>query len=286
MSIRSDDLPDPDGPVSPTLSPRAMSSVMPRRISTGPALPCKVSRASCNDRTVSVMPVFFSVLSRGYGSIRALRNLVAATFIAAAPALANPVELVALGDSLTQGYGLPPEEGLVPQLQGWLNSHGADVRVINAGVSGDTTAGGLSRLEWSLSDQTDALMIALGGNDLLRGLPPEEARANLDAMLEKARARGLPVLLAGLPAPGNYGPDYKAAFDAIWPDLAAKYDIVLLPNLLEPIMLATPETRAQNDLMQDDNIHPAPAGVAMVVEALGPKVLELLAELPPESEGG
>lgn len=226
------------------------------------------------------MPAFFSVLSRGYGSIRALRNLAAATFIAAAPALANPVELVALGDSLTQGYGLPPEEGLVPQLQGWLNSHGADVRVVNAGVSGDTTAGGLSRLEWSLSDQTDALMIALGGNDLLRGLPPEEARANLDAMLEKARARGLPVLLAGLPAPGNYGPDYKAAFDAIWPDLAAKYDIVLLPNLLEPIMQATPEARAQNDLMQDDNIHPAPAGVAMVVEALGPKVLELLAELP------
>lgn len=197
--------------------------------------------------------------------------------------MADPIELVALGDSLTQGYGLAPEDGLVPQLEGWLKANGADVNVVNAGVSGDTTAGGLSRLEWSLSDQTDALMVALGGNDLLRGLPPEEARANLDAILEKAQARGLPILLAGLPAPGNYGPDYKEAFDAIWPELAQKYHAIMLPNLLEPIMQAPLEVRAKNDLMQDDNIHPAPAGVTMVVEALGPKVLELLAQVPPES---
>lgn len=212
-----------------------------------------------------------------------MRNLVLASFIVAAPALADPIELVALGDSLTQGYGLAPEDGLVPQLEGWLKANGADVNVVNAGVSGDTTAGGLSRLEWSLSDQTDALMVALGGNDLLRGLPPEEARANLDAILEKAQARGLPILLAGLPAPGNYGPDYKEAFDAIWPELAQKYHAIMLPNLLEPIMQAPLEVRAKNDLMQDDNIHPAPAGVTMVVEALGPKVLELLAQVPPES---
>lgn len=197
--------------------------------------------------------------------------------------MADPIELVALGDSLTQGYGLAPEDGLVPQLEGWLKANGADVNVVNAGVSGDTTAGGLSRLEWSLSDQTDALMVALGGNDLLRGLPPEEARANLDAILEKAQARGLPILLAGLPAPGNYGPDYKEAFDAIWPELAQKYHAIMLPNLLEPIMQAPLEVRAKNDLMQDDNIHPAPAGVTLVVEALGPKVLELLAQVPPES---
>jgi acyl-CoA thioesterase-1 len=229
------------------------------------------------------MPAFFSALTRGYGPIRALRNLVLASFIVAAPALADPIELVALGDSLTQGYGLAPEDGLVPQLEGWLKANGADVNVVNAGVSGDTTAGGLSRLEWSLSDQTDALMVALGGNDLLRGLPPEEARANLDAILEKAQARGLPILLAGLPAPGNYGPDYKEAFDAIWPELAQKYHAIMLPNLLEPIMQAPLEVRAKNDLMQDDNIHPAPAGVTLVVEALGPKVLELLAQVPPES---
>jgi acyl-CoA thioesterase-1 len=225
------------------------------------------------------MPAFFSVLSRGYGSIRALRNLAAATFIAAAPALANPVELVALGDSLTQGYGLPPEEGLVPQLQGWLNSHGADVRVVNAGVSGDTTAGGLSRLEWSLSDQTDALMIALGGNDLLRGLPPEEARANLDAMLEKARARGLPVLLAGLPAPGNYGPDYKAAFDAIYPDLAKAHGARLAQPFLAPILSLPDRDRALANYVQADGLHPNAAGVALVVEAMGPEVLHLLDEI-------
>lgn len=212
-----------------------------------------------------------------------MRNLVLALPIVAAPAFANPIELVALGDSLTQGYGLQADDGLVPQLEDWLKANGADVHVVNAGVSGDTTAGGLSRLDWSLSDQTDALMIALGGNDLLRGLPPEESRANLKEMLQKARARNLPVLLVGLPAPGNYGPDYKAAFDAIWPELAQEYQTLLLPNLLEPIMQAPPEFRARNDLMQDDNIHPAPAGVALVVEALGPKVLELLAQVTPKT---
>lgn len=198
--------------------------------------------------------------------------------ILALPARAEPLELVALGDSLTQGYGLPTDQGLVPQLQAWLAAQGADVRVVNAGVSGDTTAGGLSRLDWSLGPQTDALMVALGGNDLLRGLPPEEARANLDAILTRARARGLPVLLVGLPAPGNYGPDYKADFDAIWPELAQKHGAVLVPNLLAPIMETPPELRAKTDLMQDDNIHPAPAGVALVVEALGPKVLDLIAQ--------
>ncbi len=188
--------------------------------------------------------------------------------------------LLALGDSLTQGYGLAPEDGLVPQLQAWLTAQGAEVTVINAGVSGDTTAGGRARLDWSLTPEVDAVMIALGGNDLLRGLPPAEARANLEAMLVTVQARGLPVLLAGLPAPGNYGPAYQAEFDAIWPDLAAQYDAVLVPNLLAPIAELPLEDRIGANLMQDDNIHPAPAGVALVVAALGPKVLELLAKVP------
>lgn len=188
--------------------------------------------------------------------------------------------LLALGDSLTQGYGLAPEDGLVPQLQAWLTAQGAEVTVINAGVSGDTTAGGRARLDWSLTPEVDAVMIALGGNDLLRGLPPAEARANLEAMLVTVQARGLPVLLAGLPAPGNYGPAYQAEFDAIWPDLATQYDAVLVPNLLAPIAELPLEDRIGANLMQDDNIHPAPAGVALVVAALGPKVLELLAKVP------
>lgn len=205
---------------------------------------------------------------------------MAAVIFAASPAWAEPVTLLALGDSLTQGYGLAPEDGLVPQLQAWLTAQGAEVTVINAGVSGDTTAGGRARLDWSLTPEVDAVMIALGGNDLLRGLPPAEARANLEAMLATVQARGLPALLAGLPAPGNYGPAYQAEFDAIWPDLATQYGAVLVPNLLAPIAELPLEDRIGANLMQDDNIHPAPAGVALVVAALGPKVLELLAKVP------
>jgi acyl-CoA thioesterase-1 len=226
------------------------------------------------------MKSVFRWVSKGYGPIRGARNLAVAVIFAASPAWAEPVTLLALGDSLTQGYGLAPEDGLVPQLQAWLTAQGAEVTVINAGVSGDTTAGGRARLDWSLTPEVDAVMIALGGNDLLRGLPPAEARANLEAMLVTVQARGLPVLLAGLPAPGNYGPAYQAEFDAIWPDLAAQYDAVLVPNLLAPIAELPLEDRIGANLMQDDNIHPAPAGVALVVAALGPKVLELLAKVP------
>jgi len=226
------------------------------------------------------MKSVFRWVSKGYGPIRGARNLAAAVIFATSPAWAEPVTLLALGDSLTQGYGLAPEDGLVPQLQAWLTAQGAEITVINAGVSGDTTAGGRARLDWSLTPEVDAVMIALGGNDLLRGLPPAEARANLEAMLVTVQARGLPVLLAGLPAPGNYGPAYQAEFDAIWPDLAAQYDAVLVPNLLAPIAELPLEDRIGANLMQDDNIHPAPAGVALVVAALGPKVLELLAKVP------
>ncbi len=225
------------------------------------------------------MKSVFRWVSKGYGPIRGARNLAAAVIFATSPAWAEPVTLLALGDSLTQGYGLAPEDGLVPQLQAWLTAQGAEVTVINAGVSGDTTAGGRARLDWSLTPEVDAVMIALGGNDLLRGLPPAEARANLEAMLATVQARGLPVLLAGLPAPGNYGPAYQAEFDAIWPDLAAQYDAVLVPNLLAPIAELPLEDRIGANLMQDDNIHPAPAGVALVVAALGPKVMELLAKV-------
>ncbi|MCE5974462.1 arylesterase [Sinirhodobacter sp. WL0062] len=211
----------------------------------------------------------------------ALSKLVVAAFLVAPlPAAAAPLTVLALGDSLTQGYGLAPDEGLVPALGRWLEANGAEVELINAGVSGDTTAGGRARVAWSLTPEVDAVIVELGGNDLLRGLPPEEARANLDAILAEVSGRGLPALLVGLPAPGNYGPRYKADFDAIWPELAAKYDAVLLPDLLAPIAELPPKDRAGRNLMQDDNIHPAPAGVALVIEALGPKVLELLAKVP------
>jgi acyl-CoA thioesterase-1 len=203
----------------------------------------------------------------------------------AGPALAEEVRVIALGDSLTQGFGLVEEAGFVPQLQAWLRSRGADVVVENHGVSGDTTAGGLSRVGWALSPEADALIVALGGNDLLRGIPPETARANLDGILAQAQSRDLPVLLIGLEAPGNYGPDYKEAFDAMYPELAEKYDALHAPSFLAPLTEAA-EADASGALaryMQPDGIHPNAEGVARIVEALGPSVEALIARVTPPS---
>jgi acyl-CoA thioesterase I len=196
-----------------------------------------------------------------------IRNLaVAAIFIgSAATAHAETVTLAALGDSLTQGYGLPPDDGLVPQLQAWLTAQGADVTVVNAGVSGDTTAGGLSRTDWTLTPDVDAVMVALGGNDMLRGIDPAVSRANLKGILEKTTARGLPVLLVPLTAPGNYGPDYKTAFDGMYPALAGDYGAVLAGDMFAPLMAARDAGTPMGDLMQSDGIHPSKAGVALIV---------------------
>lgn len=195
-----------------------------------------------------------------------------------APVWADPLTLVALGDSLTQGYGLPQSDGFVPQLQAWLRAKGADVTVVNAGVSGDTTAGGAARVDWTLTPDVDAMIVNLGGNDLLRGIDPAASRANLDAILTAADARGLPVLLVALRAPGNYGPEFKAAFDAMYPELAAKHGTLLDADFFAP--LTGPDGRlAAADLMQADGIHPSAAGVAKIVEHIGPKVLELLAKV-------
>lgn len=208
-----------------------------------------------------------------------MRNLAVglAAAIALAGAASAETRVVALGDSLTHGYGLPPADGFVPQLEGWLRRNGAeDVTVVNAGVSGDTTAGGLARLEWSLGDGADALIVELGGNDLLRGIDPAASRANLDAILRKAGERGLPVLISGLEAPGNYGPDYKRAFDAMFPELAEEYGALLDPSFLEGV-------QDDRSLWQPDGIHPNAAGVAVIVERIGPLVLELVEQA---REGG
>jgi acyl-CoA thioesterase-1 len=211
-----------------------------------------------------------------YGALRGARNLIVASLLLVAPLSAAPITIAALGDSLTQGYGLPPEDGFVPQLEAWLRDHGADVVLTNAGVSGDTTAGGLSRVDWTLTPDVDAMIVALGGNDLLRGIDPAVARANLKGILEAAKAAGVPVLLAGMPVPGNYGPDYKAAFEAIYPDLAAEYGAILVPNFLEPITERAANGAPVGTLMQADELHPSAAGAKLIVEALGPRVLELI----------
>ncbi|MGB3407960.1 MAG: arylesterase [Jannaschia sp.] len=202
--------------------------------------------------------------------------------VAAAGAQAEPVTVVALGDSLTAGYGLPDGQGFVPQLQDWLDARGVDAQIVNAGVSGDTTAGGLARLDWALSGDVDAMIVALGGNDLLRGLPPAVSRANLDAILaEVAGTRGLPVLLIGLQAPGNYGPAYKEAFDGMYRDLAETYDAALEVSFLGPLVAGTDMATARARYMQGDGIHPNRDGVEVIVEAFGPRVAELVERAAP-----
>jgi acyl-CoA thioesterase-1 len=196
-----------------------------------------------------------------------------------APAQAETV-IAALGDSLTQGYGLPRDEGLVPQLEAWLRQNGADARVINAGVSGDTTAGGLSRVDWTLTDEVDVMIVALGGNDLLRGVDPQAARSNLDGILQAAEARDVEVLLVAIAAPGNYGADYKSSFDAIFPDLAAEYDTLLAPSFFDAIRTEGDQVGLAR-YMQPDGIHPNADGVELIVEALGPSVLELVERAEP-----
>jgi acyl-CoA thioesterase-1 len=180
------------------------------------------------------------------------------------------VTVVALGDSLTAGYGLAAQEGFVAQLQAWLDAEGAAVEVRQAGVSGDTTAGGLARLDWALGEDADAVIVALGGNDFLRGVEPSESAANLRGILERTEARGLPVLLVGINASGQYGADFEAAFDGMYRTLAAEFDALLEPDWFEALR-GVP----LGQVMQPDGIHPNAQGVARIVEQLGPRVLEL-----------
>ena len=223
-----------------------------------------------------------------YGARRARGKALAAFLLLAPPlvapvaATAEEVTLLALGDSLTQGYGLTREQGLVPQLEEWLHARGHQVEVINAGVSGDTTAGGAARVGWSLTDEVDAMIVTLGGNDLLRGIAPEVARENLSRILEVAGDRAVEVLLVGMPAPGNYGPDYKAAFEAIYPELAQMHGTLYFENFFEGLGTWDPGQAGQ--YFQPDGIHPNAEGVRRIVEALGPAVVELIATAQAKSQ--
>ena len=196
----------------------------------------------------------------------------------ATPAWAEPVTVAALGDSLTAGYGLPREQGFVPQMQAWLDEAGADVVLLNAGVSGDTTAGGLSRLDWTLTPEVDGLIVALGGNDYLRALDPTVSKRNLDAILAAAQTRDLPALLIGIEAGGNYGPDFQTAFNAMYRDLAEDYEIPLIKDWFDALQSDGQEL---SRYMQSDGIHPNAAGVALIVEAMGPVLLDFVAGLEP-----
>ncbi|MCV2887960.1 arylesterase [Ruegeria aquimaris] len=193
--------------------------------------------------------------------------------VGAVPVAAEPVVIAALGDSLTQGYGLPADDGFVPQLQSWARAKGADVILINAGVSGDTSAGGAARIGWTLTPDVDGLIVTLGGNDLLRGLAPDMTRRNLTEILVAAQSAGVAVLLIGMQAPGNYGVEYKTNFDAIYPDLANQFDTLYVPSFFSALGEDPASIVA---LMQGDGIHPNAEGVGRIVEAVGPAVLELI----------
>lgn len=219
--------------------------------------------------------IFKTLLS--YGGAVAQGKALALLLFLATPVYAQPAAILAFGDSLTAGYGLPDGQGFVPQLQRWLTAQGQDRTVINGGVSGDTTAGGLSRIDWALSDDVGGVIVTLGGNDMLRGLDPAVTRDNLRGILRAVQARGLPVLVVGMQAPGNYGPDYKAAFDAIYPDLAAEFDTLYFDSFFAG--LGGNDPAVLQGLFQADGIHPNAEGVTRIVAAMGNTVLELVARI-------
>lgn len=202
--------------------------------------------------------------------------MICAALTASKPAAAETTTVAALGDSLVQGYGLPADQGFVPQMQFWLDGRGVDATLLNAGVSGDTTAGGLARADWTLTEDVDALIVALGGNDVLRGIDPAVSRENLEGILKTAQARNVPVLLIGISAPGNYGADYKAEFEANYPALSKRYGTLLYEDLLQPLTDLPDRTGAVERYFQPDRLHPNADGIRLIVEAIGPSVAELI----------
>jgi len=194
------------------------------------------------------------------------------------PVMGPERTIVAFGDSLFAGYGLDPAQSYPARLEAALRAKGVNARIANAGVSGDTTAAGLQRLAFALDaqeDKPDLFILELGGNDLLRGLSPEETKANLAAMLDELQARDIPVLLMGMRSPPNYGPEYQAEFDALYRDLAKEYGADLIPFWLEDIY-------REPELFQDDRIHPTAEGIERLVAST---LSEVEGALPPPTEG-
>jgi acyl-CoA thioesterase-1 len=190
----------------------------------------------------------------------------------AAPAEAKDVHVLAFGDSLTAGYGLPPGQGFAPQLEAMLRRHGVPAFVTNAGVSGNTAAQGRARLKWTLDglrSKPDLAIVALGANDMLRGLPPKQTRADLDSIVGELKRRGIPVLIAGMLAAPNLGPRYRSEFEAIFPDLAAKHGAALYPFFLAGVA-------GNRALALPDRVHPNFQGIKKMVSGITPSVLRAL----------
>jgi acyl-CoA thioesterase I len=203
-----------------------------------------------------------------------LTSLIFSAFLAilttTATASSEPYRIVGFGDSLMAGYGLGPGQGFPEKLQAALQKKGHDVVIANAGVSGDTTAGGLSRLDWSVPDGTQLVILELGANDMLRGIPSEVTEQNLDRMISRLKKRGMAVLLAGMVAAPNLGPDYADAFNAIFPRLAQKHRVTLYPFFLDGVA-------TDRNFLLEDGMHPNAAGIERMVERVLPAVEKLVA---------
>ena len=193
-------------------------------------------------------------------------------FCASSTVAQKPVKIVALGDSLTAGLGVAAADAFPVQLERALRAKGHAVEIVNAGVSGDTVSGGLARLDWSVPEDADAVIVELGANDALRGIDPAVTRKVLEEILQRLKERNLPVLLTGMRAPPNLGPEYAAAFEPIYAELAKKYDALLYPFFLDGVA-------AERSLNQGDGIHPTAEGVRVIVRGILPKVEELIARV-------
>lgn len=210
--------------------------------------------------------------SSAFLSLLAILAIFAVGINAVQASESRPLRILALGTSLTQGYNLPPGTDYCAVLEAKLKARGHNVSVINGGVSGDTTAGGLSRLEWLLEEPVDGVIVELGSNDALRSFDTKETTRNLDAILDMLGKRGLPVLFAGMKAPRNLGPEYVDAFDSIFPALAKKHDVLFFPFFLEGVA-------AEPKLNQRDGIHPNEKGTQVIVRNILPHAEALLAEI-------
>lgn len=195
--------------------------------------------------------------------------VIAGSLLASSMAQAATLNLVGFGDSLMAGYQLPPGDGFPEKLQAALRAKGMDVAITNAGVSGDTSTGGLARIDWSVPDGTNGVILELGANDALRGIPPEETEKNLDAMIARLKERGIAVLLAGMMAPPNMGADYAARFNPIYEKMAHKHDVPLYAFFLDGVVMDA-------SLKLEDGMHPNSKGVDVMVQKMEPAVTNFI----------
>jgi acyl-CoA thioesterase-1 len=212
----------------------------------------------------SFMSIIFACALAAFGLLAGLREPVLAQ--------ARPLRLVALGDSLTAGYGLPQDAAFPQVLERALKARGHRVEIANAGVSGDTSTGGLDRLDWSVPDGTDGVIVELGANDMLRGLDPAITRRAVETIVERLKSRNIPVMLAGMVASPNLGPDYGQRFNSLYREIAEKHGLVLYPFFLDGIV-------GDRALNQADGLHPTAKGVEIIVERIVPNVETFLARL-------